>query len=82
MQWPLSISNAFLMCTTLLLPLTPQNEVQDLKERLHERPRTANVASVGASSTESDVLAFIDTLVQVGLRGQNLVPCACSFASP
>ncbi|GAX81643.1 hypothetical protein CEUSTIGMA_g9071.t1 [Chlamydomonas eustigma] len=39
-----------------------QVEVQDLKMQLSERPRSAT--ALEASSTESDVLAFIDTLVQ------------------
>ena len=40
--------------------------MQDLKDRLLERPRTANTGAViGSASTESDVLAFIDVLVQV-----------------
>ena len=41
----------------------PQHEVQGLKEQLNDRPRSSSLATVGVSSTESDVLAFIDTLV-------------------
>ena len=51
-------------------------QVQDLKDRLLERPRTANTGAViGSASTESDVLAFIDVLVQVRTGGGEVRKC-------